>query len=221
MPDPQIADLELALQSTLPMAHIEVCTLPGLPQLQLALINSDFPTGPLPPKVMHDVIATPAYWAFCWGSGLATAQWLAQQPQIVKDKNVVDLGCGSGVVAVMAKLMGASSVWACDTDPNALLATQVNAQLNEVEVILSDHLSQVPNNLDLLFMADVLYDRSNFALLSAAKNKATRMLIADSRVDDVNDPDFAVVHHMQALTFPNLGEFDEFKNVCFFEYKTA
>ncbi|MEE4282193.1 MAG: 50S ribosomal protein L11 methyltransferase [Pseudomonadales bacterium] len=221
MPDPQIADLELALQSTLPMAHIEVCTLPGLPQLQLALINSDFPTGPLPPNVMHDVIATPAYWAFCWGSGLATAQWLAQQPQIVKDKNVVDLGCGSGVVAVMAKLMGASSVWACDTDPNALLATQVNAQLNEVEVILSDHLSQVPNNLDLLFMADVLYDRSNFALLSAAKNKATRMLIADSRVDDVNDPDFAVVHHMQALTFPNLGEFDEFKNVCFFEYKTA
>jgi hypothetical protein len=79
----------------------------------------------------------------------------------------------------------------------------------------------VPNDLDLLFMADVLYDRSNFALLSAAKNKAARMLIADSRVDDVNDPDFAVVHHMQALTFPNLGEFDEFKNVCFFEYKTA
>ncbi len=221
MPDPQIADLELALQSTLPMAHLEVCPLPGLPQLQLALINSDFPTGPLPPKVMHDVIATPAYWAFCWGSGLATAQWLAQQPQIVKDRNVVDLGCGSGVVAVMAKLMGASSVWACDTDPNALLATQVNAQLNDVEVILSDHLNKVPNNLDLLFMADVLYDRSNFALLSAAKNKAARMLIADSRVDDVNDPDFAVVHHMQALTFPNLGEFDEFKNVCFFEYKTS
>ena len=221
MPDPQIADLEHALQSTLPMANIEVCSLPGLPQLQLALINSDFPTGPLPPKVMHDVIATPAYWAFCWGSGLATAQWLAQQPQIVKDKNVVDLGCGSGVVAVMAKLMGARSVWACDTDPNALLATQVNAQLNDVEVILSDHLNQVPDNLDLLFMADVLYDRSNFALLSAAKNKATRMLIADSRIDDVNDPEFTVIHHMQALTFPNLGEFDEFKNVCFFEYKTG
>jgi len=200
------------------MAHIEVGPLPGISELQLALINADFPTGPLPAAVMHDVIAKPAYWAFCWGSGLATAQWLAQQPQIVQGKDIIDLGCGSGVVAIMAKLMGARCVWACDTDPDALLATQVNAHLNHVEVLPVDNLDKVPDNLDLLFMADVLYDRSNFSLLSKAKNKASRMLIADSRIDDVNDPEFTVVHHMQALTYPNLGEFDEFRNVCFFEY---
>ena len=215
---PHLAALENALQATLPMAHLEIGALPGLAELQLALINTDFTTGPLPAEVMHDVIANPAYWAFCWGSGLATAQWLAQQPEIVQDKEIIDLGCGSGVVGVMAKLMGARHVWACDTDPDALLATQVNADLNHVEVSLVDNLDKVPDNLDLLFMADVLYDRSNFKLLEKAKNKASRMLIADSRIDDVHDPDFKVVHHMQALTYPNLGEFDEFKNVCFFEH---
>lgn len=215
---PHLVDLERALQTTLPTAHIEVGPLPGLAELQLALINADFHTGPLPAEVMHNVIANPAYWAFCWGSGLATAQWLARQPNIVQDKDVIDLGCGSGVVAVMAKLMGARHVWACDTDPDALLATKVNADLNQVEVSLSNNLDKVPDNLDLLFMADVLYDRSNFVLLAKAKNKAARMFIADSHIDDVNDPEFRVIHHMQALTYPNLGEFDEFKNVCFFEY---
>ncbi|XOV82271.1 MAG: methyltransferase [bacterium] len=219
MSDPGVADLERALQATLPMARLDVCSLPGLPQLQLALINADFPTGPLPPAVMRDVIAAPAYWAFCWGSGLATAQWLAQQPDLVRGRALVDLGCGSGVVAVMARLMGAERVWACDTDPDALLATRINARLNNVEIITTDNLDQLPNDLDLLFMADVLYDRSNFALLDLAKSKARRMLIADSRITDINDPELRVVHQMQALTVPNLGEFDEFKNVSFFEYR--
>jgi predicted nicotinamide N-methyase len=167
---------------------------------------------------MHDVIATPAYWAFCWGSGLATAQWLYQQPQLVKGLNVVDLGCGSGVVAIAAKQMGAEAVWACDIDPGALLATEANAQLNNVDLHLCAALDQVPDQCDLLFMADVLYDRSNFTLLDLAKQKATKLLIADSRISDVHDPGFTAIHSKEALTYPNLGEFDEFKNVTFFEW---
>lgn len=46
--------------------------------------------------------------------------------------NVLDLGCGSGVLGVTAILLGAGRVEAVDVDPAAVLATEVNARLNGV-----------------------------------------------------------------------------------------
>jgi ribosomal protein L11 methyltransferase len=57
-------------------------------------------------------------------------QWLAQID--LKDKVVVDYGCGSGILGVAALLLGAKHVYATDIDPQAVLATQQNAQLNAV-----------------------------------------------------------------------------------------
>ena len=210
-------EVESALQRTLPQARMQVTALEDT-GLQLALINADFPTGPLEPDVMHAVIANPAYWAFCWGSGLATAQWIHAEPELVANKRIADLGCGSGVVAVSAALHHAQTVIACDIDQDALLATAANAELNNVDVQMCENLDLLPNDLDILFLADVLYDRSNFALIEAAKHKAKRLIIADSRVSDVEDVDFVVTRAATALTYPNLGEFDEFRNVKFFEY---
>lgn len=48
-------------------------------------------------------------------------------------KTVLDFGCGSGVLAIAALLLGAKEVYACDIDPQALLATRENAKLNGVE----------------------------------------------------------------------------------------
>ena len=70
-------------------------------------------------------------------------------------------------------------------------------------------------------MADVLYDRANFTLIEHVKTKAASVMISDSRVRDLEDPDFDVVGHDEALTFPNLGEFDEFRMVNFFEYRRS
>lgn len=207
-----------ALQRTLPNAQLEISTLEDTGGLQLGLINADFPTGPLPAEVMHAVIACPAYWAFCWGSGLATAQWIHTHPELVADKRIGDLGCGSGVVAISAALHGADVSYACDIDPDAMLVTQANAQLNQVGLEYTADIQALPDDLDVLFLADVLYDRSNFALIEAAKQKAQLLIIADSRVADVEDRDFEIVHTAQALTYPNLGEFDEFKCVRFFVY---
>ncbi|AOA57990.1 50S ribosomal protein L11 methyltransferase [Acinetobacter larvae] len=58
-------------------------------------------------------------------------QWLAQTD--LKDKIVIDFGCGSGILAVAALLLGAQKVYATDIDPQAVLATQQNAALNGVE----------------------------------------------------------------------------------------
>lgn len=56
--------------------------------------------------------------------------WLSEQD--LKDKLVIDYGCGSGILGVAALLLGARQVLAVDIDPQAVLATRQNAALNGV-----------------------------------------------------------------------------------------
>ncbi len=55
----------------------------------------------------------------------------------VKGWSVLDYGCGSGVLGIGAVLKGAESVVAIDNDPQALTATQENAERNEVSLEVS------------------------------------------------------------------------------------
>ncbi|SPL70823.1 50S ribosomal protein L11 methyltransferase [Acinetobacter stercoris] len=57
-------------------------------------------------------------------------QWLGTVD--LKDKTVIDYGCGSGILGVAALLLGAKKVYATDIDPQAVLATKQNAELNGV-----------------------------------------------------------------------------------------
>ena len=50
----------------------------------------------------------------------------------LENKSMIDYGCGSGILAVAAALMGASQIWAVDHDPQAIQATQRCAALNGV-----------------------------------------------------------------------------------------
>lgn len=57
-------------------------------------------------------------------------RWLAQNPPLGGE--VIDWGCGSGILAVAAARLGARRVWALDIDPQALTATADNAVRNGV-----------------------------------------------------------------------------------------
>ncbi len=46
--------------------------------------------------------------------------------------DVIDFGCGSGILGIAANLLGSEQVYAVDLDPQALLATQSNAEKNQV-----------------------------------------------------------------------------------------
>lgn len=190
--------------------------LPGCEQIALGLINADFPTGPLPGDVMHAVLAAPAYWSLCWGSGLALAQFLLAEPAWVAGKTVVDLGSGSGVAAIAAAMAGAARVIACDTDPDARLASGLNADWNNVTV---ETTATLPAQSDIVLMADVLYDKANLPLLKVAQNHAREVLVADSRVTELPDSSYREVVRIDALTYPNLGEFDEFKTAHLFHWQ--
>ncbi len=212
----QIKPLQKLIHKTLPDARIEPIVLPDCGGLTLGLINADFPPGPLAGDVMQAVIRDPAYWAFCWGSGLALAQFLHRHPELTRRRSVVDLGSGSGVVAIAAATTGAARVIACDDSPDALVATGTNAALNGVIVETCARLDDVPRDNDLLLMADVLYDAGNLALLHKAAEFATQVIVADSRITELPDPSYRELAQFDASTCPNLGEFDEFRTVRLF-----
>jgi len=71
--------------------------------------------------------------AFGTGTHPTTAlclRWL--DAQTLEGKTVLDYGCGSGILAIAALLLGASRTDAVDNDPQALTATQDNAKKNQV-----------------------------------------------------------------------------------------
>jgi ribosomal protein L11 methyltransferase len=71
--------------------------------------------------------------AFGTGAHPTTAlclQWLAGVPLV--GRRVIDYGCGSGILAIAAAVLGAEVVWAWDHDPQALAATRRNAERNGV-----------------------------------------------------------------------------------------
>jgi ribosomal protein L11 methyltransferase len=71
--------------------------------------------------------------AFGTGTHPTTAlclRWLDGQD--LNGKTVIDFGCGSGILAVAALLLGAKQAIAIDHDPQALEATLANAEKNRV-----------------------------------------------------------------------------------------
>ena len=103
----------------------------------------------------------PPFWAAAWPGGQALARYVLDHPQAVAGRRVLDLGAGSGLVAVAARLAGAASVLASDIDPWSHTAVQVNAELNGVTGIevVGDVLDAGVPDVDVVLAGDVCYDR--------------------------------------------------------------
>jgi ribosomal protein L11 methyltransferase len=96
--------------------------------------------------------------AFGTGTHPSTAlclEWL--DARLAPGVQVIDFGCGSGVLGIAAALLGAERVDAFDIDPQALLATAENAAANGVGARLAVHADAVglPAQADVL-MANIL-----------------------------------------------------------------
>ncbi|HEX5514236.1 MAG TPA: methyltransferase, partial [Gammaproteobacteria bacterium] len=104
-------------------------------------------------------------------------------------------------------------VIACDLDPDARLATLHNAKLNEVRLVIADDFDSVTEPVDLILAADVLYDRSNLPWLSRFLGRAPSVLLADSRIKNLNEPGYHWIGQYTSSTWPDLDEFDDFRQV--------
>jgi ribosomal protein L11 methyltransferase len=96
--------------------------------------------GTLAPRLSRDKgrshIIIPASLAFGTGEHATTAMSLCLLEQLTGDWKpgwlLVDLGTGSGILALAAKRFGAGRVTAIDNDPVAISVAKSNAQLNKV-----------------------------------------------------------------------------------------
>ena len=81
-------------------------------------------------------ILVPASMAFGTGEHATTAMSLRLLEQLTREwKNswsLVDLGTGSGILALAAKRLGAGRVAGVDIDPTAILTAKANARLNKI-----------------------------------------------------------------------------------------
>lgn len=93
------------------------------------------------PKVQYDIIIEPK---MSFGTGHHETTYMMLQLILTlscKNKSVLDMGCGTGVLAILTAMMGAKEVYAIDLDPwsylNALENTIRNNQEN-IKVLEGD-----------------------------------------------------------------------------------
>ena len=209
------APLQAALNDLLGDARLVAEPLPGT-DLRLWLIDAANMDRAFSPEETRRILEAPPYWSFCWASGLVLARWLAERPEWVRGKRVLDFGAGSGVAAIAAAKAGAVEVVACDLDPLALAACQANAALNEVELRYSQDFFGEADRFDLIIVSDVLYDRANLPLLDHFLSRGREALVADSRVRDFAHPLYRRLDVLDACTWPDLAEPAEFRHVSLY-----
>ncbi len=130
--------------------------------------------------------------AFGTGTHPTTAmclQYLDQHPP--KSLHVIDYGCGSGILAIAAAKLGASSIMAIDNDPQALTATEDNANKNSVADLFAIQLPEpVPTQQADVLVANILAKplidlATHLANLIKAKGQLALSGILSEQANDV------------------------------------
>jgi predicted nicotinamide N-methyase len=121
-----------------------------------------------------DVDPPPPYWAFPWAGGMALARYVLAKPETVAGRRVLDLGSGSGLVAIAAMKAGARSAIAADIDPYAAAAIALNAEANGVDIALlhDDITAGAPSPVDLILVGDLFYERDLALRVTAFLDRA-------------------------------------------------
>lgn len=103
----------------------------------------------------------PPFWAFAWPGGQALARYVLDHPGLVAGCRVLDLGSGSGLVAIAAAKAGAAAVVASEVDPLAVAAIGLNARANGVPApaVAGDVLDGDGAGAEVVLAGDVWYSR--------------------------------------------------------------
>ena len=147
---------------------------PGFPDIRLY-------TGHAGSRLSQLDTGEAPYWAYVWAGGAVLARHLAAHPEAVAGRRVLDLGSGSGLVAIAAARAGAATVYATDLDPFARAATVLNAAENDVEVTVLE--TAETTDIDLILAGDVFYNPDvaahTIALLDSFRARDIEVLVGD------------------------------------------
>jgi len=142
-------------------AHLPVLPVPGLPEIHL---HKAVPASGVGRLAGDDA----PYWAHYWAGGLALARYILDHPESVAGRRVLDLGAGSGLVAIAATKAGAQAI-AVDADPHALAALALNAAVNGVSIDIraGDAASLALPDVDMILVGDLFYSDDLAAAVTA------------------------------------------------------
>ena len=115
----------------------------------------------------HSVIITPKM-SFGTGHHATTYLMMEQMSQInFEEKIVIDFGTGTGILAILAKKMGANTLYGVDNDEWSITNAIENAQVNnsaDIQFLLN-------NKLAIYKQADVMLANINLNIISANINE--------------------------------------------------
>lgn len=98
----------------------------------------------------------------------------------VKGKDIVDVGCGSGILGIAAKICGAKSAYLCDIDSMCVESSVRHAILNKVDVTVEER--------------DLLSDKDLYGDLVFANLTADILLkLSDGICDHISDGGYLII----------------------------
>ncbi|MGG7539255.1 class I SAM-dependent methyltransferase [Rhizobium sp. 12,4] len=164
-------------------ANLPISAVPSIPEI---LLHTAGPASGLWRLAGRGEANPPPYWAYPWAGGAVLARYLLDRPEIVAGRRVLDLGAGSGLVAIAAAKAGAAMVTAVDVDANAIAAIGLNAAINDVTIsaVAADILDgPPPEAADLIVVGDLFYDPSLalrvMAFLRLCRASGIEVLVGD------------------------------------------
>jgi len=171
--------------TTFILQNTTLLPVPLVPEIHLHLAHEAVPLWQKTEDELGEIGLPPPFWAFAWAGGQALARYVLDNPETVKNKHVIDLASGSGLVAIAAMKAGAKTVLAVDIDNFAASAIAINAKANAVMITATttDLLQSPPPEIDTILVGDLFYEESTaervFTWLTQAKAQGTHILIGD------------------------------------------
>jgi predicted nicotinamide N-methyase len=159
---------------------------PLVPEIALHLATEMTPIWLATEETLARGAVPPPFWAFAWAGGQALARYLLDNPETVAGREVLDIGSGSGIVAIAAAKSGASRVVAAEIDPFAAAAIALNASLNDVTVTVEtrDLLDRGPAGWGVALAGDICYEEP----MSSRATALLRRIAARGRLALLGDP---------------------------------
>ncbi|MBX3506437.1 MAG: methyltransferase [Parvibaculum sp.] len=134
---------------------------PLVPEVKLHLATEIVPIWQMTEEELEQSGLPPPFWAFAWAGGQALSRYILDNPDVVRGKNVLDFGAGSGLIGIAAAKTGAKPVLSTDIDNFAVEAIRINAASNgvEVEATAEDLVGVENRGWDVVLVGDMCYER--------------------------------------------------------------
>jgi predicted nicotinamide N-methyase len=127
------------------------------------------------------------FWAVVWPAAQVLARFLLNQPDLVRGRKVIEIGCGGAVASIAAGKAGSRKVTANDIDPIALAIARQNGAQNRVSLRFDSENRIETGSIgqaQLVLCSDLFYAKLESlalaGLLEKWRERSMTILIGDS-----------------------------------------